>query len=494
MEGGAGDGDRFEDGVLVRGRMRRFCVASDHDPDGDTRQHRSHGESCWETMGGRGLDLVVPAGPPVGADPDAVDPPQFQQLVTATRTVVVLDRSGSMAGAKLAQAKIGAHYVVDDAADGDELALVSFASAATVDLARHAAGADREPAHFAVEALTAQGETSIGDGLRTAFDQLASAAERSSVQSVVLLTDGLQTHGESPRNVLPDLVRTLTRVFVVGIGPELDEALLREVAERTGGEFARIDPDLPADEQAFTVRSELERFAALARDGGAVTAGSSERMADGRRITRSSVVEPGARTATFVLSWPDAKDRVDIEVVGPDGQVASGPGVRVVRPDRPYVAVRVADPAAGRWRVRMTCRTQRPEVRVRHWTFVETRGLVGGLHGPAGVVAPGAPAEATFTLAHGRALTGLTVRAQLVGPEGTHPVRFRAGSFATEGEGEYTASFRAPDKPGVYSLELTVRNDRRRTRPASAEQVREGVPVPPWPDFTRRFRTSFVVG
>ena len=140
MEGSAGQGDQLDaDGNLIPpgGRIRRFCVASNHDPDHDTTQDRAHGRSCWQTMGDAGFDLVVPDDLPVGADPDDSAPPSFTELVTVPRFAVVLDRSGSMAGDKLDQAKIGAHFLLDTLVNGDELALISFASVATVDQPRH---------------------------------------------------------------------------------------------------------------------------------------------------------------------------------------------------------------------------------------------------------------------------------------------------------------------------------------------------------------------
>jgi hypothetical protein len=140
----------------------------------------------------------------------------------------------------------------------------------------------------------------------------------------------------------------------------------------------------------------------------------------------------------------------------------------------------------------MTCRTERPEARVQRWTFVENPGLVGGLHVPTGMVAPGARIQATFSLAYGRTLTGLRVGARLIGREGVRLLRFRPGSFESEGEGEYSTSFQAPDKAGVYSLTLTVRNDPLRTRDASYEEGQEAVSTS-LPGFTRRFSTSVVV-
>jgi hypothetical protein len=500
MEGAQDEGDQIEagTGAILPGRIRRFCVAGNHDPDGNTNQHGAHQQSCWQTMAEMPFDLVVPDGLPVGADPDGIAPPAFLELATVPRLVTVLDRSGSMTGVKLEQAKIGATFLVDLGRDGEELAQVSFASAATVDLPRHPLTGDRDAERFAVENLTADGQTSIGDGLRTALDELSSAPLRSSVQSVVLISDGLQTSGEDPSTVLPDLVRTLTRVYVAAVGPEVDGELLSEVAAGTGGQFVRIDPDADAGDQAFALRSAMEQFALLARDGGAVTGSSAERLADGEQITRASIVEPGARTATFVASWPRAKDRAELELVGPSGQVLStdttGAGLRVVAPDRPYVAYEVSAPEPGRWRLRLTARSEQGPVDLLRWTAVENPDLVGALHLPRGRVVPGERVRATFTLAYGRRLTGLRLGARLVGPDGARPVRFRAGRADTESEGEYTASFRAPQKEGAYALELTARNDPRRTRGAALEGVDEQVPTPPVPSFARRYAGTLVVG
>ena len=55
MEVGFAQGDRFgatgQGGALVEGRVKHFCVASNHDPDGDTRQDARRGHSCWEEHG-----------------------------------------------------------------------------------------------------------------------------------------------------------------------------------------------------------------------------------------------------------------------------------------------------------------------------------------------------------------------------------------------------------------------------------------------------------
>ena len=494
MEGGKFDGDRFINGVLAAGRMRKFCDASNHDPNGDTRQHRQHQQSCWESMGDAPFGLVVPAGSPGGADPNTSTNTAFMTLAATTRLAVVLDRSGSMAGLKLESMKTGAHFFVDSLQNGDELAQVSFASAATVDRSLHAIDDDRTAEAFVIENLTALGATSIGDGLRQGLNEIQSANPHSSAQAIVLLTDGLQTQGEAPSTVLPDLVRTLTRVYAVGVGQQIDDSLLETIASATGGAFIRIDPNLAASDQAFAIRTALEEFAALARDGGAVVDASAETLGEGERTTRRSIIEPDARLATFAVSWAHSKDAIDLEVISPSGQSfnASTHGVRIIRPDRPYTAIQVSDPETGRWRLRFRCRrATNAAATLRRWTFVENRGLTGCLRLKPGTVSAGSSVTAFFSLALAHQLKGLTLRAELIGPEGIRTVRFVGGVD----DDEYTASFAAPQKIGVYSLTLVVRNDPRRTYAPKSQCQGELAPAPKVnvPHFNRRFAASLVV-
>ncbi|MDD7942831.1 VWA domain-containing protein [Actinomycetospora lutea] len=410
----------------------------------------------------------------------------------------MLDRSNSMAGAKLEQAKIGADWFVDGALDGDGVALVSYASAATVDSALHPLTADRSAEHAAIDGVAAAGQTSIGGGLRRELDELSSPAEPSSMQAVVLLTDGQHNAGEPPGAVLPDLRASLTRVYTVGIGPTLDDTLLQGLADATGGEFARIDPDLPADEQAFAIRAEIERLTALARDGGGVAAGSPERLASGERRETTSIVEPGATLATFLVSRRFVKDDIDLEVTDPSGRVltsaTTAPDVRVIAPERPYTAIQVRDHEPGTWRTTITCRNAtRPRADLLWWTFVVDRDLVGALHVPHTPVRPGGRVVADLAVSYGRRLAELRILARLTEHGSTRPVVFRPGTVKAESDGMYRASFTAPNKPGVYRLEAEVTTSPSRTRFALGEEFTGPDQRGQIPRFARLYSASIVV-
>jgi Ca-activated chloride channel family protein len=112
--------------------------------------------------------------------------------------------------------------------------------------------------------------TAIGSGLATSLTRLRRSKAKSRV--VVLVTDGVNNAGEIDPATATDLARALeVRVYTIGVGRrgtapmpvqvrdpfsgevvrrtmpmevEIDEELLRTIADRTGGEFFRAtDPD-----------------------------------------------------------------------------------------------------------------------------------------------------------------------------------------------------------------------------------------------------------
>ena len=137
----------------------------------------------------------------LSASPDIVSNP--------TDIVLVLDRSGSMAGTPLAEMKAGAKAFIDiiEAAtnetpsgqigSGSRIGIVSFATTATTDTQLITSVAQLKAS---VDTLTAGGNTNHGDAFLKAtqlFDPLSSNA-----RVIVMFTDGKATTGRH-RHPLP---------------------------------------------------------------------------------------------------------------------------------------------------------------------------------------------------------------------------------------------------------------------------------------------------
>ncbi|NEB39927.1 substrate-binding domain-containing protein [Streptomyces sp. SID14515] len=164
------------------------------------------------------------------------------RLRRPSRTVYVLDTSGSMKGERLAQLKSALDGLTGDFREREQVTLLPFGSTVkqvrthTVDPADPKAG----PAAIRTDAaaLTAEGDTAIYSSLAAAYDHLGPDTE-SAFTSIVLMTDGENTAGRSAAEftsfyrALP-AARQVTPVFPIVFG-DSDRSELDAIAELTGG-------------------------------------------------------------------------------------------------------------------------------------------------------------------------------------------------------------------------------------------------------------------
>jgi len=149
----------------------------------------------------------------------------------------VLDTSGSMAGAKLDQAKKALRFCLANLNPEDRFEIIRFATEAEPQF-NALVKADKtnlDKAEAAVAALKPIGGTAIGEALGKALALRKSDETRPYL--VVFLTDGLPTIGETREDPLVDQVKrsntTSTRIFSFGIGNDVNTHLLDRIATET---------------------------------------------------------------------------------------------------------------------------------------------------------------------------------------------------------------------------------------------------------------------
>ncbi|NQE53242.1 hypothetical protein C5S29_06580 [ANME-1 cluster archaeon GoMg3.2] len=154
--------------------------------------------------------------------------------------MLIIDRSGSMdwPSSKIEDAKASAKLFVDYMRDDDYAGVVSFASSASYNYhLTPLTAAIKIAIKTAIDAIYASGSTAMGAGLRYGLNDLTSLGDPTHSWAMVLLSDGYHNSGEHPDSVLPDIKVWDIRVFTIGLGDDVDRALLEHIATETGGEY-----------------------------------------------------------------------------------------------------------------------------------------------------------------------------------------------------------------------------------------------------------------
>ncbi|MHC3468097.1 substrate-binding and vWA domain-containing protein [Streptomyces sp. 7R007] len=163
------------------------------------------------------------------------------KLRRPSRTVYVLDTSGSMRGDRLSRLKKALSALTGDFRDREEVTLMPFGSQVKSVRTHVVDPADPQSGLNAIrrdtEALSADGDTAIYTSLEKAYEHLGTA--RDAFTSIVLMTDGENTTGDKAGDFDAfyhslDAPQRQIPVFPIVFG-DSDRAELQHIAELTGG-------------------------------------------------------------------------------------------------------------------------------------------------------------------------------------------------------------------------------------------------------------------
>jgi len=222
--------------------------------------------------------------------------------------VFVLDKSGSMTGTKIAQLKDAFSSIVMELRSEDRFAILTFNSQVdTVYKAlTPATDTNKQEAANKINGIPAGGNTNINQALLDGLKMFDGATTR--VPMIVFLTDGLPTSGVT----VTDTIRTNiagantmgVRIFVLGVGNDVDFVFLKALALENKGYALKISADRDASDQiqSFfdTVALPLLRDITLNYNPGSnVLPQKVDTLFDGSEIVVCGRYKPGTRSIKF---------------------------------------------------------------------------------------------------------------------------------------------------------------------------------------------------
>ena len=231
---------------------------------------------------------------------------------TPLNLAVVLDKSGSMTGAKLEKAKQAARLLVDRLEAKDVFSLVVYSDTARV-LVPAQRVEDKDDLRRKIDRIEAGGSTALYAGVNAGARQLQNYLSSQRINRVILLSDGLANIGPSStrdlRRLGLDLAEKGISVTTIGVGEDYNEDLMAGLAEASDANYYFVRdteklPEIFARElgELLTVAARDVRIEIICPDGvkplGFI--GRAEKFADQRASVNLSQFTLGQDRCLFL--------------------------------------------------------------------------------------------------------------------------------------------------------------------------------------------------
>jgi len=156
--------------------------------------------------------------------------------------VIVLDRSGSMSGSKIEDARRATLRLVQDLTSRDRFALVAYSNTAAVYSGlTHVTPQSKAYLMGTVQRISATGGTNLGQGLQEGIRILADRKPIGNLGRLLLISDGLANHGITDPSALGNMAAAATEkgfsISTVGLGYDFNEQLMTTIADRGAGTY-----------------------------------------------------------------------------------------------------------------------------------------------------------------------------------------------------------------------------------------------------------------
>ncbi len=160
--------------------------------------------------------------------------------------VIVLDRSGSMKGRKIEDARRAVLALLSSLSAQDRFALITYSDGVHIASGlSNVTGPNRVRIASAVNAIRVGGGTNLGAGLQAGIDILLSSSRHQNAAKVILISDGLANKGLTDLRALCNIAAVAMEkefaVSTVGVGLDFNEHLMTAIADQGTGSYYYLE-------------------------------------------------------------------------------------------------------------------------------------------------------------------------------------------------------------------------------------------------------------
>jgi Ca-activated chloride channel family protein len=158
---------------------------------------------------------------------------------------VVIDRSGSMSGEKIRNAKKAAKHIVDNLNQGDFLSIIIYDQNVTT-LHHQASVRNKESIKRKIDGIQDRGSTNLMGGAMQGYEEVNEYYKSGYINRVLLLSDGLANEGITDPGRIKRIVQGKFReeniaISTFGVGNDYNEDLMTAMAENGNGNYYFIE-------------------------------------------------------------------------------------------------------------------------------------------------------------------------------------------------------------------------------------------------------------
>lgn len=151
---------------------------------------------------------------------------------------LVIDRSGSMYGEPIRNAKVAAISLIDKLQKGDSVSVVAYENSAIIVAPLMEVSENRQKLKQLVNTIEAGGGTGLREGFLTGAKTLAPTVNDYGLSRILLISDGVATDGSQPE-VLKEEAQSLAQAGITtstyGLGSGFNETLMSAIASGGSG-------------------------------------------------------------------------------------------------------------------------------------------------------------------------------------------------------------------------------------------------------------------